>query len=403
MLTIFMSNCAEQKRRSLPLSPTMLSTSPCAIAGPPLQLRHSVKVSYDNDVYVLDGCLAHSDSIIAVSTSSQIIRCYDVRTTTHLFEIRDHNGPIRDMVVAPLAHPSLLFSCQEDTGVVVSDMRIGKAIHFLTEMRDSGMESYSLSVSEDGISLALAASKDIHFVDIRTWSSTRSITELHTDDITRVRFCGSDVICTAGEDQMINVLSATELNEDDMMWNIINCEEVATRMQFFSPNMIPLCATPQVAPRGVVAAVGSCENALVIPVGEGEVAREKKLPRPNFETYQVEFAPFLGTLGHITGQKDEDGNVGPLSISDVVSGTVMGVMGGAHQEVVRVALSLPNGTLITGGEDGMLAYWTPPSVVSRGGHDGTAEDDDSASTASSTTKQRARVSLPPSIKRGKPY
>jgi WD40 repeat protein len=383
----------------------MYASSP--VAGPPLHLQHSVKVSYDDGVYVLDGCLANNESMIAVSTSTQVIRCYDVRTTAHLFEMRDHTGPIRDMVVAPAAHPSLLFSVQEDTGVAVSDLRIGKAVHFLNEMCSMGLDSYSLSVSEDGASLALAAGKDIHFVDIRTWHSTRSISELHTDDITRVRFCGSDVICTAGEDQMVNVLSTTELDEDEMMWNIINCEEVVTRMQYFSPDRIPLCATPEVAPRGVFATVGSCENAMVIPVGEGEVAREKKLHRPNFETYQVEFVPWLGTLGQVTGLKDEDGNAGPIMITDVVSGGVMGVMNGAHQEVVRIALSLPNGVLITGGEDGMLAYWTQPQMQMQQQQQRTAldgdDDEDSVSTTSSSMKQRARISVPPTIKKGKPY
>lgn len=370
------------------------------VAGPALQLQHSVKVSYDDGVYILDGCLASESAILAASTSTQVIRCYDVRTTTHLFEIRDHSAPIRDMVVSA-AHPSLLFSCQEDTGVAVSDLRLGKAVHFLNEMCSMGLDSYSLSVSEDGGTLALAAGKDIHFVDIRTWHSTRSIAELHTDDITRVRYCGSDAICTAGEDQMVNVLSTTEPDEDEMMWNIINYEEVVTRMQYFSPDRIPLCATPEVAPRGVFAAVGSCENAIVIPVGEGEVAREKKLVRPNFETYQVDFAPWLGTLGQVTGLKDDDGNAGPIIIADVVSGSVMGVMSGAHQEVVRIALSLPNGVLITGGEDGMLAYWTQPQDQQQQQRHG-EEDDDSVSNSSSM-KQRARVSVPPTVKRGKPY
>jgi WD40 repeat protein len=371
-------------------------------AGPQMQLQHSVKVSYDDGVYVLDGCLANNDSMMAVSTSSQTIRCYDVRTTTHLFELRDHSAPIRDLVVAPLAHPTLLFSCQEDTGVMVSDLRVGKAIHFLTEMRGMDLESYSLSVSEDGCTMALAASKDIHFVDTRTWNSTRSITELHTDDITRVRYCGSDVMCTSGEDQLVNVFSTTETDEDEMMWNIINCEEVITRMQYFAPHYIPLCATPQVAPRGVVAAVGSCENAFVVPVGEGEVAREKKLTRPNFETYQVDFAPWQGTLAQITGLKDDEGNAGPLCITDVVSGSLMGVMAGAHKEVVRIVLSLPGGTLITGGEDGMLAYWSQPHDASTTQQQQGDDDDESVSTSSST-KQRARISHPPAVKRGNPY
>lgn len=357
-----------------------------------MYLQNSVKVSYEEGCYVLDGCLVADNTVMAFATSSQKIRCYDSRTTTFLFELNSHNGPITDMVTVPVAHPSLLFSCQDNTGVMISDVRMGKPVHFLSELTQSGMQSYSLSVSEDGLELALATNGDVQFVDTRTWSSIRSIPQLHTDEITRLRFCGSSTLCTAGEDQLVNFVNTKELNEDDMMLNIMNCEEVITRMAFHSPATIGASGEPYTT-NGVVTLIGSCENAYVCPLVDG--VHETKIPRPNFETYLVDFCAWQQSLCLVNGSKDDDANIGPLGMLRFPDGAPVGSLRGAHNELGRCVMSLGD-TLVTGGEDGTIAYWRPEEVRE-------AESDKSSDSSSMKSRPKLDMSRGMSSKKGKPY
>lgn len=353
-----------------------------------MNLQHSVKVSYDDGVYVLDGCLLSDNAVMAFTTSSQKVRCYDARTTTHLFELVGHNAPITDVVTCA-AQPQLLFTSQDNTGVMISDMREGRPVHFLSELIGSGKKSSSLSVSDDGNVLALATDGEVQLVDTRTWSSIRAIEELHTDEITRIRFCGSRVLCTAGEDQMVNFVDTQELDEDEMMMNIFNCGEVVTRMSYFAPALLSTetlngfssgCPDGKpFGPGGLVTLVGSCENCWIAPLTEGVM--ETKVLRPNFETYQVDFVAWQGSLGHVTGSKDDEGNAGPLQFALHPASTAVAELAGAHREVARVAFSAGHSSLITGGEDGTIAYWRPR------GSDG----DEGEQSSTSSMKQRTSL------------
>lgn len=316
-----------------------------------MNLLQVVQTSYEPDTYVTDGCLCNGGSSLALSLSTQAIRLYDTQATTFLADIKEHTQPIRDLAATP-AQPSLLYSCQQDCGVMVTDLRQATAVHFLTDMCSSGATCSSLGISPSGATLAVAADRDIHLVDTRTWASVKCLEQLHVDEISRLRFLDEHVLCSAGEDQMINFLSVADgVVDDDVLLQAVNCGEVVSRMNCF----------PEL---GLAAMVGTCENGYVFPYDLEQ--REARYARPDFSTYLVDWCVVSGQLHLVSGVRDENGDAGPLQVLNWATQQTQ-VLPRVHKELGRVAIGFGN-RLITGGEDGMLVYWKDgellPSEVS---------------------------------------
>lgn len=316
-----------------------------------MNLLQVVQTSYEPGTYVMDGCLCNGGSSLALSLSTQAIRLYDTQGATFLGDVKDHTRPITDLTATP-AQPSLLYSSQQDCGVMVTDLRQSKAVHFLTEMCGTGAFCSSISVSPSGQMLSVAADRDIHLVDTRTWASTKCLEQLHVDEISRVRYVDEKILCSAGEDQMINFLSvADDVIDDDVLLQAVNCGEVISRMTCFSE-------------LGVAAMVGTCENGYVFPYDLEQ--RETRRARPDFDTYLVDWCVVSGQLHLVSGVRDENGDAGPLQVLNWATQQTQ-VLPAVHKELGRVALGFGN-RLITGGEDGMLVYWKDgellPSEVS---------------------------------------
>jgi WD40 repeat protein len=305
-----------------------------------MNLLQVVQTSYEEGTYVMDGCLCSGGSSLALSLSTQAIRLYDTQAATFLADIKEHTQPIRDLASTP-AQPSLLYSCQQDCGVMVSDLRQAKAVHFLTDMCSSGATCSSISISPSGEMLAVSADRDIHFVDTRTWTSVKCLEQLHVDEISRLRFLDEQVLCSAGEDQMINFLSVADgVVDDDVLLQAVNCGEVVSRMNCF----------PDVS---VTAMVGTCENGYIFPYDLEQ--KETRYLRPNFDTYLVDWCVVSGQLHLVSGVRDDNGDAGPLQVLNWTTQRTQ-VLPRVHKEIGRVAIGFGN-RLITGGEDGMLVYW----------------------------------------------
>ncbi|AIO01157.1 hypothetical protein LPMP_322720 [Leishmania panamensis] len=305
-----------------------------------MNLLHVVQTSYEPSTYITEGCLCNGSSSLALSISTQNIRLYDAQMATHLADIKDHTQPIQDLVTTP-AQPSMLYSCQRDCGVMVSDLRQVRAVHFLSDMCHSGAVCSSIGVTPSAPLLAIAADRDIHLVDTRTWCSVKCLEQLHVDEVSRLRFLNDSILCSAGEDQMINFLSVEErVMDDDVLLQAVSCGEVVTKMNCFSE-------------LGVTAIVGSCENGYLFPYDLEQ--RETRYSRPSFETYLVDWCLVSGQLHLVSGVRDDNGDAGPLQVLNGVTGQTQ-VLPKVHKELSRVAIGLGD-RLITGGEDGVLAYW----------------------------------------------
>ena len=358
-----------------------------------MKLLNSIRVAFE-ECYILDGTLALGGNAMCFSASNQTIKLFDVRTGAHMMDIGGHTCPIKDLVSSP-ADPNLLFSCQTDTGVMMSDLRVGKGVHWLTEMCESGQEAFSLGVNPTGMHMALAVDGDIHIIDTRTWTSVKSYLSIHCDEITRVRYCAESWICSGGEDGMLNVIDTTQ-KEDDMMLNVINTNgEVPEKMKWFPEH-------------NCVTATCSTEVSYIIPLAEG--AFETKIPRRDYDSYIVDYVTLPdGTLGLVMGTKHEEG-AGPLELVCATPGANYGVqvaiLPNGHREISRVAMTVGS-TLITGAEDGVVCCWdmTPSGAPLSGGPEVASTKESIASKESGQLKaERGNDKLRQmKSKAGKPY
>ena len=383
-----------------------------------LHLQHKVKVSFDtsDSVYLMDGILCNGEKSLALTSSSNLIKIFDVNNAGFQQDIKGHTQPITD-IVASQSSPNILYSIQNDTGVMITDLRVGKAIHFLTELTSSGKPGFSVAASPSDTTIAVGAAGDINIIDTRNWNSVRLIDDIHADDVTRIRYCGSDQhLCTAGEDQMINIIDQAA-QEDDLMQTVINCGESCNKMRYFSEvNMV-----------GVT---GTCENAYLVPAQPE--ANEVKFDRRDPGSYVVDFVPFNGSLCLLVGRHAEEDSttVGPLELLDTQGGRSLGSIDKAHKDVVRVALSVhptghsvalnqnqqaqtaggngndgamggtgPSSRLITAGEDGIIAWW---SATATGVSNTSSFNNSSNNNVNESRKTRAAASKPRS-KLSRPY
>lgn len=303
-------------------------------------LQHVSKVSFEEGTYILEGILAQQNSRVCFSDSNMMIKSYDVETSNHIMDITGHTHPITDM--STMNDGNTLVSSQRDTGVMISDLRTGQGEHFLTELTGTKNECCSVSVSNDDTLLAVAVNGDIEIVDTRTWNSVRTLAEVHMDEISRVRFCGDNEICSAGEDHMINFYDLRNRKDKDVMVSMINCGEVITKMNCFPG-------------QAAVGMVGSCENAYLAPL---DLSMERKFERPNFETYMCDFANTGENLVLVGGDNDFETGIGPLHVFDAFTMDEMCQLKGCHKDIVRVVLGIGNNKLITAGEDGVVGFWS---------------------------------------------
>ncbi|KAG5494815.1 hypothetical protein JIQ42_02430 [Leishmania sp. Namibia] len=311
-----------------------------------MNLLQVVQTSYEPGTYIMNGCLCNGSSSLALSLSTKAIRLYDTQTAAFLADIKEHTQPVQDLVATP-AQPTTLYSCQRDCGVMVTDLRQARAAHCFSEMCSSGAVCSSIGITPSAPLLAIAADRDIHLVDTRTWCSVKCLEQLHVDEVSRLRFLDDSILCSAGEDQMINFLSVEEgVVDDDVLVQAVSCGEVITKMNCF----------PEL---GVTAMVGSCENGYVFPYDLEQ--RESRYSRPSFDTYLVDWCMVSGQLHLVSGVRDDNGDAGPLRVLNGATGQTQ-VLPKVHKELGRVAIGFGN-RLITGGEDGMLAYWKHGDVL----------------------------------------
>lgn len=387
-----------------------------------MNLLQTIYTSTDPETYVLHGCLTPGDAAVALSLSDYAIRLYDTTSSAFLGELRDHTVMITDIVSSP-SHPHMLFSSQEDGGILITDLRQAKPAHFIVDACHTGITCSSISISPSGSALAVAKTSDLDVYDCRTWTPAHRVESMHWDEITRVRHIQEHILCSAGEDLMINYLNIHPSTlEDDILLEATQCGEAITKM-----TCIP--------DRGILTMVGSCENGYIFPCteakkedqcneGEGELPGWVRYARPDFFTYLVDWCIVGNELVLVSGVRTEDGEAGEVSvnlfgerpstmhdINRTGDGRVVdtpeeghhsallppppmireaGEEGGGgesmatngprwwkkssfplphvHRQLTRMALGFGDTRMITGGEDGSIHFWdTAPAGVEAGG------------------------------------
>ena len=388
----------------------------------------TVRLATRDGVYVVEGCCTRGGEWLALATSARGIHLYDSSRLSYVRDMEGHNSTVTDLQAC--AATGLLYSSQDDTGVMISDLRTQKPAHYLTELQGSGSTCSSIAVNESGTAIAVAADKMIHLVDTRTWTSSKML-ELHTDEVTKLRFIGDSVLVSSGEDFMVN-FSDVRRADKDVLLTTSHLGECLTRISYFAPG------TAAGGPNGVVGGIGSVENAYVFPLptdlsslppkGEVDFPIEKKLERTDFETYRVDFVS-AGDYGlslltgthhwaveatpeakpegdgvdapaDAAGYDESLGAPLPLAMHPYPGpppGAVLPQLGAVHRGVVRFACNVGDaarrtGAFVTAGEDGVVALWDlSPSALAAAASGAPSE---ASSRSSGGGRERVRPPMP---------
>lgn len=367
----------------------------------------TVRLATRDGVYVVEGCPTRGGEWLALATSAKGIHLYDTAKLNYVRDLEGHNAPVTDLQACDAT--GLLYSSQSDTGVMISDLRTQKPAHYLTELQGTGASCASIAVNSSGTIIAVAADRLVHLVDARTWNSAK-VLELHTDEVSKLRFVGDNILVSSGEDFMTN-FSDVRRPDKDVLLTTSHLGECLTRISYFAPG------TAAGGANGVVCGVGSVENAYVFPLptdlaalpptGDVDFPMEKKIERTDFETYRVDFVS-AGEYGLtlLTGKHswavaaggdaqpagDGDGvdapqgndaydeSLGPplpLTVNPYPAGpagSALPFLGAVHRGVVRFACNVgdvtrSSGAFVTAGEDGVVALWdlSPPSLAAAAG------------------------------------
>jgi WD40 repeat protein len=326
---------------------------------------HVLKTSLASGTYVLDGTIAGDvggPPQLIVSTSERICKQYDTRRFSHVRDITGHTDRITDV----MGQGNVLVTSQEDTGVMITDLRMAQPAHFLTELRGEGLVCNTVSISPSFQNIAVAAGGNVHIVDPRTWSGVRVVNEVHCGDVTKMRHVTDTLIASGGEDNMINFFD-TEAQEADMLRCTVSCGESLNRITVM-------------ADLGLVGVSGSCEGAYLFKVPANPVVEdfptEHTIKRgEDFARYMVDWVSIRGQAYLITGHNsafDMDDATAeslgpapqPLTVrveppnhsADPASSSFQ--LTPVHSDVVRMALVVGSSDrLVTAGEDGTIAVW----------------------------------------------
>eukprot|EP00669_Euglena_mutabilis_P010704 TRINITY_DN5426_c0_g1_i1.p1 TRINITY_DN5426_c0_g1~~TRINITY_DN5426_c0_g1_i1.p1 ORF type:complete len:375 (+),score=65.70 TRINITY_DN5426_c0_g1_i1:59-1126(+) len=327
-------------------------------------LHHVGKASPDPSCYVFQLAASPAGDRIAASNSNHTVKLYARADLRFLGECAAaHTSTIRDICWSPTSN-DCLFSCDGSGAVYLTDTRKPESTRLELALEHPDM-LFSMSLRSCGNLLALGDGLDTVLFDLRkTDECIRRVSEFHTDDITQVRFHPTqpDVLCTASEDGLINILDLTKPdNEDDdfLKW-VFNAENPVTKIAFFGPR------------QEHVAGITTLEGIVLASLDTGDVSAI--IPRQAEDRYIVDCS-----YGRANGRDDllvfagskEPAFLGSVMIQTPQSPTrtlspPVAMLPKGHTDLVRAVLCLDGGaTLVTAGEDGLVCLWRPdaPAVA----------------------------------------
>ena len=129
------------------------------------------------------------------------------------------------------SNPSIALSCSKDGTVCIFDVRSNSCVHAFNE---SGHEFCSLSANNSGVVLAAASLNKTFLWDLRTMATWRTYDDLHTEDLTHIRFhpAHSHLLCTSSVDGLVNIMDNTKVREEDFISVTLSVDTSVSKFGF---------------------------------------------------------------------------------------------------------------------------------------------------------------------------
>lgn len=274
------------------------------------------------------------------------------------------------------AHASLgdphLFQCASIDGFVRT-----------WDARTSGgpVESYSSqhgravhSCDSDSTRVIGGVGDELYLWDRRTRKTITRFPDTHFMEVVQVRWCGSDTFISASEDGNVAVFDLSQvISEEDSFVGAVSINSLR-RMDLFGRENERLWCTSNTETLHWWDWRDACDEASGSGAGTAEAlnAREETKAHYLIRCHQDQGGVVVCISGTADGQimmhecHDQDGVIH-------FGSTPMSLMAGGHSAVVRDALVLPNGSVVSGAEDGKICLWNTCSDAAAVAKNGVAK------------------------------
>eukprot|EP00927_Polykrikos_kofoidii_P078548 TRINITY_DN75361_c0_g1_i1.p1 TRINITY_DN75361_c0_g1~~TRINITY_DN75361_c0_g1_i1.p1 ORF type:complete len:409 (-),score=64.93 TRINITY_DN75361_c0_g1_i1:135-1319(-) len=323
------------------------------------QFGLSKQVLVGNDVYIFRLGCSCDGATLGASTSENSILTFDPETLQPVRRLEGHADAVTDLGFFQAASGGLA-SCSYDGSARVWDLRAAEACvrHFPV----TSNEVYSCSVGRGDSALACAASEKVHLFDVGQGKRMRVYKDAHTDVVNHVRFHPVDTwkLLSGSEDNLVTVLDTNEPSQDEALLTVIPNEECVRSFTLVGPRRDTLCCA------------STTDDLRIWSLGEDDCGSKR--------------AEFLGLRCHPLLMRDESfgyvvetfydqpseqvfllagaGSDGDLVLFRVALPEPLPIAtfrasmpGEGHVGIVRSALCMPGGSIVTAGEDGRLCAW----------------------------------------------
>ncbi|CAK0791718.1 unnamed protein product [Prorocentrum cordatum] len=274
------------------------------------------------------------------------------------------------------ANPACLVSCSHDGSARVWDIRAADASARRFAVTSS--EVYSCSVGRGDSALACAASEKVHLFDAGQGKRLCVYKDCHTDVVNHVRFHPVDTsrLLTGAEDNLVVLLDTNQPREDESMLGVIPNEECVRSFTLVGPG------------RGTLCCVSTTDDVRIWGLG-GESLGAKQAEFLGLRFNELLVRDDGEAFGYVveTFYDEPSGNVFLLAGAGcsgellffrmtlqaavpaagfrvpTISALQEGGPFEGHSGIVRSALCLSGGVVLTAGEDGRVCAWSEDSSL----------------------------------------
>eukprot|EP00047_Mylnosiga_fluctuans_P019472 m.82827 g.82827 ORF g.82827 m.82827 type:complete len:369 (-) comp8139_c0_seq2:586-1692(-) len=337
-----------------------LLLAPFSILG-----KTAFNLAAGDETYVLDIVAAPgSPDLLAASASNHQIKIYDRSRLALKSVVQAHTKRISSIAFSPASN-DILFSSSEDGTIAMWDLRTSQAAQRFAHKR---VPWHSCDINSTGTLLCGGSelvSQDAHLVfwDPRSTVPIIDLLEVHSDDITRVRFSQSHParLVSGSTDGLVNVLDLTGLSpQTDTETCVVHTHNSASsisRVQFFGPSdeyVVAVTHTDDLMLAHSLPRDNDAPEEISIFRNIRETTAEMGAP----VDYLIDtlYEPASGRLFAVGGTHEGTAVIFHVNKSSL---SPAAVLQGGHASMLRSVVWHPDThSIVTGGEDAMLCLWS---------------------------------------------
>lgn len=196
-------------------------------------VKNSIQTNFGDD-YVFQIDSNQENSTLAVSLSTNAIKCYSPLTGQYIGECKGHSGPINHISFSDPSSPHVLHSCSSDGTIRTWDIRSFNQVSKLNGGNLQEVFSFSFGGSSGNL-VAAGCKNEVLIWDWRNGKQMACLEECHVDDVTQVHFSPDhrNKLISASVDGLICKFDTEgNINDDDHLESVMNVGTSVAKVGF---------------------------------------------------------------------------------------------------------------------------------------------------------------------------